>query len=253
VTLQVGDFYIFCSACGAGFHSNVLSCPDCGAPARRVGPGGRGHSIDATGRRAPVVYGIVRGDSPSPLQLAGGVLTVGGVLLAVRPSRPGEGSAERDGISLLLAVAAALGFGALFVGVSFAAKHSAPWAVCAVRAGGCSVIGAGALASKTPAARPRAQHAVAGDGGRTRRTGKQPLCARHDAWTRQPGRRRRLTVSGGHRDSRRASGRVRSSRRARARAGRSSRNASVARPAWNSSVYYLISGIARGASIPAAA
>jgi hypothetical protein len=36
VTLQVGDFYIFCSACGAGFHSNVLSCPDCGAPARRV-------------------------------------------------------------------------------------------------------------------------------------------------------------------------------------------------------------------------
>jgi rRNA maturation endonuclease Nob1 len=28
--------YVFCDACEAGFHSNVLSCPDCGAPARRV-------------------------------------------------------------------------------------------------------------------------------------------------------------------------------------------------------------------------
>ncbi|HYB30980.1 MAG TPA: hypothetical protein VEF89_30590 [Solirubrobacteraceae bacterium] len=28
--------YIFCDACGAGVHGNVLSCPECGAPARRV-------------------------------------------------------------------------------------------------------------------------------------------------------------------------------------------------------------------------
>jgi hypothetical protein len=28
--------YVFCDARGAGFHSNVRSCPDCGAPARRV-------------------------------------------------------------------------------------------------------------------------------------------------------------------------------------------------------------------------
>jgi predicted amidophosphoribosyltransferase len=28
--------YVFCDACGAGFHSNALSCPDCGAPASRV-------------------------------------------------------------------------------------------------------------------------------------------------------------------------------------------------------------------------
>jgi drug/metabolite transporter (DMT)-like permease len=45
----------------------------------------------------------------------------------------------------LFAAAAALGFGGLFVGVAFAAKQSPAWAVCAVRAGGCSVIVAGAL------------------------------------------------------------------------------------------------------------
>ena len=28
--------YVHCDACGAGFHSNVRSCPDCGAPAKRV-------------------------------------------------------------------------------------------------------------------------------------------------------------------------------------------------------------------------
>lgn len=26
--------YIYCEACGIGFHSNVLSCPECGRPAR---------------------------------------------------------------------------------------------------------------------------------------------------------------------------------------------------------------------------
>jgi predicted amidophosphoribosyltransferase len=28
--------YIFCETCRAGFHSNALVCPDCGAPAKRV-------------------------------------------------------------------------------------------------------------------------------------------------------------------------------------------------------------------------
>ena len=28
--------YLYCQACGAGFHSNVSSCPDYGAAGRRV-------------------------------------------------------------------------------------------------------------------------------------------------------------------------------------------------------------------------
>ena len=27
--------YIFCDACGIGFHSNVYTCPECGRPASR--------------------------------------------------------------------------------------------------------------------------------------------------------------------------------------------------------------------------
>jgi hypothetical protein len=28
--------YIYCDACGIGFHDNVLSCPECGRRARRT-------------------------------------------------------------------------------------------------------------------------------------------------------------------------------------------------------------------------
>ncbi len=28
--------YIYCDACGIGFHSNVRSCPECGRPASRA-------------------------------------------------------------------------------------------------------------------------------------------------------------------------------------------------------------------------
>ena len=28
--------YIYCDACGIGFHSNVHSCPECGRPASRT-------------------------------------------------------------------------------------------------------------------------------------------------------------------------------------------------------------------------
>ena len=28
--------YIYCDACGIGFHSNVHSCPECGRPARHI-------------------------------------------------------------------------------------------------------------------------------------------------------------------------------------------------------------------------
>jgi len=33
--------YIFCDACGVGFHSNVHSCPQCGRHGRRVYTTGR--------------------------------------------------------------------------------------------------------------------------------------------------------------------------------------------------------------------
>lgn len=101
--------------------------------------------ISATGVAVPVIYGLARGESPNLLQLVGVGLAIAGIIVAVRRPRSAQLRSGRDGLSLLFAAAAALGFGTMFVGVAFAAKQSPAWAVCALRAGGCSVILAGAL------------------------------------------------------------------------------------------------------------
>jgi drug/metabolite transporter (DMT)-like permease len=103
----------------------------------------------ARGMIVPVTYGLARGEPPGALQLAGLVLAISGIIVAVRPpSRSAQRRPGRDGLSLLFAVAAALGFGGMFVGVAFAAKQNPAWAVCAARAGGCGVIVAGALLTR---------------------------------------------------------------------------------------------------------
>lgn len=105
--------------------------------------------ISATAVLVPVTYGLARGEPPGALQLAGLVLAISGIIVAVRPpSRSAQRRPGRDGLSLLFAVAAALGFGGMFVGVAFAAKQNPAWAVCAARAGGCGVIVAGALLTR---------------------------------------------------------------------------------------------------------
>jgi drug/metabolite transporter (DMT)-like permease len=101
--------------------------------------------IAAMGVLAPVAYGLARGESLSMLALIGATLAIVGILLAVHP---GAARSGRAGVALLFAAGAALGFGAMFVGVAVAAKHNAAWAVCAARAGGCGTIGAGVLLSR---------------------------------------------------------------------------------------------------------
>ncbi len=106
--------------------------------------------ISATGVAVPVIYGLARGESPGLLQLAGVGLAIAGIIVAVRPPPSAQRRADPDGLSLLFAGAAALGFGSMFVGVAIAAKQSPAWAVCAVRVGGCSVIVTGALLARRP-------------------------------------------------------------------------------------------------------
>jgi hypothetical protein len=150
----------------------------------RAGMIGLASQVGATGVLVPVIYGLARGEAPNPLRLRGIALAIGGVILAVRrphsaPRRPG-----RDGLSLVFAAAAALGFGSMFVGVAFAAKHSPAWAVCAVRTGGCSVIVAGALvARRRPVVRelelpPPAVTVILAARVASRATRSQPACRR---------------------------------------------------------------------------
>jgi drug/metabolite transporter (DMT)-like permease len=101
--------------------------------------------IAATGVIVPVIYGLAHGESPSMLALAGVGLAISGILLAVHQPRAAKPPIEADSLSLVFACCAALGFGAVFVGVAVAAKHDPAWAVCAVRTGACSVIVLGAL------------------------------------------------------------------------------------------------------------
>lgn len=69
--------------------------------------------IAALGVAVPVVAGLVAGESPTRLQLAGIGVAVVGVVLACGPELRGAG---RGGAApLLLAVVAALGFGTVFV------------------------------------------------------------------------------------------------------------------------------------------
>ena len=69
--------------------------------------------VASLGVAVPVVAGLVAGEQPSGGQLAGIGVAVVGVVLACGPELDGAG--RGGALSLLLALAAALGFGAVFV------------------------------------------------------------------------------------------------------------------------------------------
>ncbi|HWH29878.1 MAG TPA: EamA family transporter [Mycobacteriales bacterium] len=78
--------------------------------------------VAALGVAVPVVAGLVAGESPSTVQLAGIAVASVGVVLACGPELQGAG---RGGAApLLLALAAAAGFGAVFVLLAEAAESS---------------------------------------------------------------------------------------------------------------------------------
>jgi len=99
----------------------------------------RGMAVGAMGIVAPVsavsavipfTVGVVSGERPGALQLAGILVALGGVALASRePAERGGGRAAGVGLALV----AALGFGLYFVFLDRAADESVPWAVATAR------------------------------------------------------------------------------------------------------------------------
>jgi drug/metabolite transporter (DMT)-like permease len=80
--------------------------------------------VASLGVLVPLLVGLVSGDRPEPVQLAGVVVAILGVTLASGPEVASGGAAGGGARSLLLAVVAAAGFGTVFVALAEGARSS---------------------------------------------------------------------------------------------------------------------------------
>ncbi len=95
--------------------------------------------ISASGAAVPVIVGIVSGDRPSPVQIAGIVATLAGVVLASRERDEGP-RRHVARASILLALVAAAGFGGFFVGIRASARVDVAWTLVAARAASVAML-----------------------------------------------------------------------------------------------------------------
>ena len=97
--------------------------------------------IAGTGAVVPVVYGLLHGESPSGWQVAGIAAAVGGVVLASGPELSGRGGPDGGGSRpLVLALVAALGFGAVFVLIEKASAHNVVMTLLTMRVTSVSIV-----------------------------------------------------------------------------------------------------------------
>lgn len=88
--------------------------------------------ISATNSAIPVTAGLISGERPAPVQLAGIALAFGGVVLAARePGLQGARATTAAGVGLALLAAAALG--SSLVGLNAAADGDPYWGLLSVR------------------------------------------------------------------------------------------------------------------------
>jgi drug/metabolite transporter (DMT)-like permease len=94
--------------------------------------------IAALGVVVPVAVGLVRGEEPAAVQLAGLAPAVAGVVLLSYEEDPKHGSIARR--SILLAGLSALGFGLFFTGLDAAAGDEPGWTIVSARVGGVMAV-----------------------------------------------------------------------------------------------------------------
>ena len=92
--------------------------------------------ISAASPVVPLAVDVAQGVVPGPLQWLGVALVLGGIVVLSREPSGGE---TRVAAGVGLALLAAAGFGAFFVGVDAGADESVPWAVATVRAASVAV------------------------------------------------------------------------------------------------------------------
>ena len=102
--------------------------------------------ISATAAAVPVLVGLVEGERPSTLQVAGMAIALAGVILASREPIE-EGAAPPNRAAIGLALVAAAGFGTFFVGIDKAsATAEVPWVILVQRCSSLVLLVIAALA-----------------------------------------------------------------------------------------------------------
>ncbi len=102
--------------------------------------------ILATGAAVPVVAGLVTGERPGSLQMAGIVAALVGVVLASREPDPGGGSVRGAGV--MFALLAALMYGFQLIALDHAARSDAIWGVGVARVTAVVVLGTAAALTR---------------------------------------------------------------------------------------------------------
>jgi drug/metabolite transporter (DMT)-like permease len=113
--------------------------------AMAIGPMSVVAPVSSLGAVVPIAVGLVRGEEPGGVQVAGLIVALVGIAMAVREAEHPHG-VEVPRQSVVLAAFAGLGFGSFFVGIDAAASHDAYWAAVAARSGGSAAIVGAALA-----------------------------------------------------------------------------------------------------------
>jgi drug/metabolite transporter (DMT)-like permease len=113
-----------------------------------VGPMSVVAPISAMAALLPIIVGLAAGDAPSGVQGLGMLLALAGAALA---SFEYGGDHRRAATGVGLAIVAALGFGAFFVGTDLAADEGALWAVAINRATAVALLVVVVAALRRPA------------------------------------------------------------------------------------------------------
>jgi len=95
-----------------------------------IGPMSVVAPISAAGVMIPVVAGLVQGDEPSAVQLAGIAVAIAGMLtvVALAEDAPGSGGIEgRRGTAVLLAIVGAVGLGVYFLAADAVGSGQSGW------------------------------------------------------------------------------------------------------------------------------
>ena len=105
--------------------------------------------ISALAALLPIIVGVAAGEAPTAMQGLGMALALAGAMLA-SIEFGASGSGRRAAAGVGLAVLAALGFGAFFVGTDLAADDGALWAVAVNRAAAVAALVGVVLALRRP-------------------------------------------------------------------------------------------------------